>query len=132
MRLIIAVVASLGLAAVAYAQSNPTDQSQPPAGATETQPGDAAAPNSAAPPPAGSETQAQPPAATAMPRGGRQPDPKRVVCRSKARQQGVRGQQLRDSIQVCVEEARLACTKKAIAQRLEGPQRREFIRNCTG
>jgi hypothetical protein len=65
-------------------------------------------------------------------RAGRQPDPKRVICRDKVRQQKLRGQQRRDAIQVCVEEARLACTKKAIAQKIEGTQRRDFVRTCTG
>jgi len=51
---------------------------------------------------------------------------------NKARQQGLRAQQLRDSVQLCMEEARLACTKKAIEQNIPGSGRREFMRNCAG
>ncbi|MGC1465029.1 MAG: hypothetical protein WA792_04785, partial [Pseudolabrys sp.] len=74
-----------------------------------------------------------PPAATQAP--GASPRPARQVnmkCRTQAQQKGLRGEALRDSMQVCVLETRLACLKKAIAQKIVGPARRDFVGNCDG
>jgi hypothetical protein len=50
----------------------------------------------------------------------------------KARQQGLRGQQMRDTVQLCMEEARLSCTKQAIEKKIPAQERREFMRSCAG
>jgi hypothetical protein len=112
MRLILTIAFTLCLATGASAQQPPPPTDQPPPYAIE----------SAEPPPAAG----QPGAAR------RQPNAKRVACRNKAQQQGLRGPQVRDAMALCVEEARLACTKQAIAQKLAGPQRRDFMKNCAG
>jgi hypothetical protein len=112
MRLVFAAVLAFSLAGSALAQ-----QSAPP-------PDQAPPPNAAGP--------AEQPAPGAAPQRGRQPSARRINCMNTARQQGLRAQQLRDSVQLCMEEARLACTKKAIEQNIPGPGRREFMRNCAG
>ena len=112
MRLVFAAVLASSLAGSALAQ-----QSAPP-------------PDQAPPPGVAAPTDQQTPAA--MPQGGRQPSARRTTCVNMARQQGLRAQQLRDSVQLCMEETRLACTKKAIEQKIPAPERREFMRNCVG
>jgi hypothetical protein len=115
----------VSLLTIAFAGSVFAQQSAPPS--DQQPPGDQSAP-SAAPPP---ENQ-PPPAMGGQGAGGRQPNPRRVACMTKARQQGLRGQQLRDSMHLCMEEARLACTKQAIEQKIPAQQRRDFMKNCAG
>lgn len=113
MRLLFAALVALSVAGSALAQqSAPSPEQSPPPSATA--PAD----------------QQNPPAAGQPP--GRQPNVRRTACVDRARQQGLRAQQLRDSVQLCMEEARLACTKKAIEQKIPAAQRREFMRNCAG
>lgn len=106
------VAASLSLAADALAQSPP---SSPP---------DAAAPAPAAP---ATGTPATAPAngAVAVPvtLG------KRMACRAAS--QAKQGQDRRDQMQLCMEQARLDCLKQAIDQKIVGSQRREFVMSCT-
>jgi hypothetical protein len=56
----------------------------------------------------------------------------RTACGAKARQQGLRGPQMRDSVKLCIQEARLSCTKQAIEKNISGQQRRDFMKNCAG
>jgi len=83
-----------------------------------------------APPPGGSSTMQ--PGGSMQP--GRAPEAMRsargMACRQQQQAQGVRGQDLRDAVQVCVEEARLDCLKQAIAAKARGPQRHSFIETC--
>ena len=72
----------------------------------------------AAPPPAG-----QPMASTAD---------KRKECKDKATAQGLRGQAAKDSMVVCMQEARLDCTKQAVAQQVGKVDRKDFMRGCLG
>jgi hypothetical protein len=62
--------------------------------------------------------------------GAPQPVPtgKWMTCRTSA--QSLQGQDRKDQIQLCLEEARLECLKQAIAQKVVGSQRRDFIRTC--
>lgn len=79
-----------------------------------------------APPPADSGTMqpAQPPGA-AQARSA-----KAMACRQQQQAQGMRGQDLRDAVQVCVVQAHLDCLKQAIAAKVRGPERRSFIDTC--
>jgi hypothetical protein len=54
------------------------------------------------------------------------------MCTDKAHQQGLRGQQMKDSVRLCMDEARLACTKQAIEKKIPNKERGEFMRNCAG
>jgi len=83
--------------------------------------------------PAAAPAESPPDPAMARPgTANRQPNPMRAACMDKARQQGLRGQQLRDTVQLCMQETRLSCTKQAIDKNIPAQQRRDFIRNCTG
>ncbi|HZT27256.1 MAG TPA: hypothetical protein VFA57_16275 [Pseudolabrys sp.] len=55
-----------------------------------------------------------------------------VDCRAQAQAKGLSGQELRDSVAVCVQEQRLACIKDAVAKKIVGKQRREFMQTCAG
>jgi hypothetical protein len=56
------------------------------------------------------------------------PTGKRMTCRNSA--QALQGQDKRDQMQLCMEQARLDCLKQAIAKKVIGPQRRDFIKTC--
>jgi hypothetical protein len=103
MRSMLAVMLAAVFATSALAQSPPPPPAPPPAAA----PG---APVGAAPPP---------------------PPSKRASCRAQGRSQGLRGQQLKDQVQLCVQAARTACLNEAIAKNLRGPDRKAFMRSCT-
>jgi hypothetical protein len=62
--------------------------------------------------------------------GAPQPVPtgKWLTCRTSA--QALQGQDRKDQMQLCLEEARLDCLKQAIAQKIVGPERRDFIKTC--
>jgi hypothetical protein len=124
MRLIVTMIVALAFTSAASAQqpAPSSGQSQPPAASS--------APASQSAVPADDDDDDMPAERSA--RSPRKPDPKRTVCREKARQQGLRGQQLIDSLQICYEEARLSCTKKAIEQKIPNRERREYVRNCSG
>ncbi len=55
---------------------------------------------------------------------------RKASCRESGGQQGLRGADLADHIQLCVEEAKLVCLKQAIAQKVPRPERRAFIQTC--
>jgi hypothetical protein len=96
-----AIGSSLVLATIALAQSDST----PPA---------------AVPTPTPTSTSA---AAVPVPSG------KRYAC--KAASAGLKGQEQRDQMQLCMMQARLDCLKQAIDQKIVGPERRDFISTCT-
>jgi hypothetical protein len=102
MRSLLAVMLAAVFATSALAQSPPPPPAPPPAAA----PG---APVGAAPP----------------------PPSKRASCRAQGQSQGLRGQQLKDQVQLCVQAARTACLNEAIAKNLRGPDRKAFMRSCT-
>ncbi len=62
--------------------------------------------------------------------GAPQPVPtgKWLTCRTSAH--ALQGQDIKDRMELCLEEARLDCLKQAIAQKVVGPERRDFIRSC--
>jgi hypothetical protein len=62
--------------------------------------------------------------------GAPQPVPtgKWLTCRTSA--QALQGQDRKDRMELCLEEARLDCLKQAIAQKVIGPERRDFIKTC--
>src|SRR5690349_13257829 len=95
-------ILAVTLFTVAFVSSALAQQSAPPS--DQPPPDQSSLPSVSAPP--GDQ---QPPAMGRQGAGGRQPNARRVACRDKARQQGLRGPQMRDAIQLCVEEARLAC-----------------------
>jgi hypothetical protein len=103
MRSLLAVMLAAVFATSALAQSPPPPPAPPPAAA----PG---APVGAAPP----------------------PPSKRASCRAQGQSQGLRGQQLKDQVQLCVQAARTACLNEAIAKNVRGPDRKAFMRSCTG
>jgi hypothetical protein len=70
------------------------------------------------------------PAASAPSAAVPTPNSPRVGCRAAAREKGLRGQPLRDAVQLCVAERRLACVKEAIERKIVGKERREFVRAC--
>jgi hypothetical protein len=80
----------------------------------------------------GAWAQTAPPAAPAQ--GNAAPEAsiggKRVACQAAA--QGVKGQERRDQMQLCLAQARVDCLKQAIDQKVDGPQRRDFVKNCVG
>src|SRR3984893_8016294 len=53
---------------------------------------------------------------------------KRFACQTAS--QGVRGQEQRDQIQLCMAQAHLDCLKQAIDQKIVGPQRKDFVKSC--
>jgi Spy/CpxP family protein refolding chaperone len=53
---------------------------------------------------------------------------KRFACQAAA--QGMKGQEQKDQMQLCMAQARLDCLKQAIDQKIVGPQRRDFVKNC--
>jgi hypothetical protein len=55
---------------------------------------------------------------------------KAASCRKDGAGKGLREQDLRDHVAVCVQEARLACLKQAIEQKIRGQQRVSFIDKC--
>ena len=57
------------------------------------------------------------------------PSGKRFACHTAS--QGLKGQDQRDQMQLCMAQARIDCLKQAIDQKIVGPQRRDFIKSCT-
>ena len=55
---------------------------------------------------------------------------KAATCRKDGAGKGLREQDLRDHVAVCVQEARLACLKQAIEQKIRGQDRVSFIDKC--
>jgi hypothetical protein len=55
---------------------------------------------------------------------------KAASCRKDGAGKGLREQELRDHVAVCVQEARLACLKQAIEQKIRGQERVSFIDKC--
>jgi parvulin-like peptidyl-prolyl isomerase len=53
---------------------------------------------------------------------------KRMACQTTS--QGMKGQEQRDQMQLCMAQARLDCLKQAIDQKIVGPQRKEFVESC--
>jgi hypothetical protein len=53
---------------------------------------------------------------------------KRLACQTAS--QGMKGQQQRDQMQLCMAQAHLDCLKQAIDQKIVGPERRDFVKNC--
>ena len=92
-----AIVASLAIAATAYAQAPATPAATDAATVTPT----AAVPV---------------------------PSSKRFACHTAS--QGLKGQEQRDQIQLCVARARIDCLKQAIDQKIVGRERREFVKSC--
>jgi len=84
-----------------------------------------AAPASAQAPAATPAPAAAEPAPSAAPAAG-----KADRCRDQGMQQKLRGQQLRDYIQVCRLETRLTCLKDAIAKNVTGPARQNYVKSC--
>jgi len=113
-RTFITALAVVGFAFAAYAQQSPPPDTAPPPA-----PPPAAAPGG---PPPGRQPAANVP----------QPNTKPVDCRAQARDKGLRGPAVRDSVVICREEQRLACTKEAVERKIAGDARREFIRSCAG
>jgi Spy/CpxP family protein refolding chaperone len=56
------------------------------------------------------------------------PSGKRLACMTAS--QGVKGQEQRDQMQLCMAQARLDCLKQAIDQKIVGPQRKDFVKTC--
>lgn len=73
---------------------------------------------------------AQPPPISPPPGNG--PAANGVDCRAQAQAQGLRGQAMRDAVQLCVAELRVTCLKQAIAQKLVKDARKTFIKSCAG
>lgn len=73
----------------------------------------------------GTESAGKPAARTPVPLAG-----KRLACKETGTKNGLRGAELQDQMQVCLEEAKLGCLKDAIAQKARGKDRREFILKC--
>ena len=53
---------------------------------------------------------------------------KRFACQTAS--QGLRGQEQRDQMQLCMAQAHLDCLKQAIDQKIVGPQRKDFVKSC--
>jgi hypothetical protein len=124
MRLIVAAYLSVFLVVPAIAQQSapPSDQPAPPAAAAPS-----AAPSPDAPQPGAMDPSIRRGAGRATTQNA-----KRAMCVNKLRAQGLRGRQMRDSIQLCLAEARVSCLKQAIAQKLSGAARKDFLKSCTG
>jgi hypothetical protein len=67
-----------------------------------------------------------PPSNSAAP--GPVPSSKRLACAAAA--SALRGQERRDQMQLCLQQARSDCLKQAIDQKIVGPQRKEFVKSC--
>jgi hypothetical protein len=93
-----AIVASLTIAATAYAQAPTTPAATGPAATV--------APAAAVP----------------------VPSSKRFACHTAS--QGLKGQEQRDQVQLCIAQARIDCLKQAIDQKIVGRERREFVKSC--
>jgi hypothetical protein len=74
------------------------------------------------------QSQTLPPASSGTPA----PTTPRVDCRAQAEAKGLKGQERRDTIAICVAEQRLACVKEAVARKIVGKERRAFVRSCAG
>jgi hypothetical protein len=98
-----AIIVSLSVAATAYAQS----------------PSAPVATDSATPATATSATAAAVPV----------PSGKRFACHTAS--QGLKGQDQRDQMQLCMAQARIDCLKQAIDQKIVGPPRKDFVKTCT-
>jgi hypothetical protein len=57
------------------------------------------------------------------------PMSKRFACQTAS--QGIKGQDQRDQMQLCMAQARMDCLKQAIDQKIVGPKRKDFIKACT-
>ncbi|HMN73374.1 MAG TPA: hypothetical protein PKA55_16050 [Rhodoblastus sp.] len=55
---------------------------------------------------------------------------KRANCRAQA--SSLRGPERADSMQLCMEEARLDCLKQAIAEKVVGAARKDYLKSCVG
>jgi Spy/CpxP family protein refolding chaperone len=53
---------------------------------------------------------------------------KRMACRVAS--QATQGQDRKDQMQLCMEQARLDCLKQAIEQKIVDPQRKDFVKGC--
>ena len=53
---------------------------------------------------------------------------KRMACLDAS--QSKQGQDKKDQMQLCMEQARLDCLKQAIEQKIVGPQRKDFVKSC--
>jgi hypothetical protein len=53
---------------------------------------------------------------------------KRFACKTAS--QGMKGQEQKDQMQLCMAQAHLDCLKQAIDQKVVGPQRRDFVKSC--
>ena len=56
------------------------------------------------------------------------PSSKRFACHTAS--QGLKGQEQRDQVQLCIAQARIDCLKQAIDQKIVGRERREFVKSC--
>lgn len=56
------------------------------------------------------------------------PSSKRFACHTAS--QGLKGQEQRDQVQLCVAQARVDCLKQAIDQKIVGRERKEFVKSC--
>jgi hypothetical protein len=57
---------------------------------------------------------------------------KRQLCRTEARNKGLRGKDAAAEVAICVAQARLDCTKQAAAQHLARRELNDFVRKCLG
>ena len=73
----------------------------------------------------GTESAGKPAARTPAPLTG-----KKLACKESGAKNGLKGADLQDHMQVCLEEAKLACLKDAVAQKARGKDRRDFIVKC--
>jgi hypothetical protein len=53
---------------------------------------------------------------------------KRFACQTAS--QGMKGQEQRDQMQLCMAQAHLDCLKQAIDQKIVGRQRKDFVQSC--
>ena len=53
---------------------------------------------------------------------------KRMACRAASL--ALQGQDRRDQMQLCMEQARLDCLKQAIGQKIVDQQRKDFVNSC--
>ncbi|HVV43464.1 MAG TPA: hypothetical protein VHC94_20635 [Nitrobacter sp.] len=60
------------------------------------------------------------------------PDGKRAACRQEVDAKGLRGQERRDQMQLCMAQGQLDCLKQAIDQKSVGSARKDFMRTCMG
>ncbi len=55
---------------------------------------------------------------------------KRETCRQSVSSKGLRRQDARDQLQICVAKARLDCLQQAIDAKVRGNARRVFVKSC--